>query len=156
MKLSKSEIKFLEDEAAIAGDPEALLSLAHKATLCHQDNLEDPTLAIAVGNIKAAETNLEQLVAIIKKHPDVKEKVPKVKEIFEKTVTMTQSALITLSDRSMLNQDWYINPMKAAGYSLQEGGHCFGMSHMAMQAFLVDEEMTTFNERLHTIERGPI
>jgi len=53
-------------------------------------------------------------------------------------------------------QGWYISRMKAAGYAVKEDkGYCFGMSYMALQAFLADD-MKTFNDRLYVIASIPV
>lgn len=52
-------------------------------------------------------------------------------------------------------QGWYIRRMKAVGYKINPGGMCFGMTHMAIQAFLADD-MKTFNQRLQIIKNMPI
>lgn len=48
-------------------------------------------------------------------------------------------------------QDWFIECMKQLGYRSDEGGICFGLAHMGMQAMhaeLLSEGLATFNQRL--------
>jgi len=56
---------------------------------------------------------------------------------------------------SLRGQAWYISRMKATGYTAYDKGHCFGMSYMALQAFLTDD-MKTFNDRLYVIASIPV
>jgi len=55
----------------------------------------------------------------------------------------------------MFNQTWYTDRMDAVGYTVPAGGHCFGMSNMAKQAFLAND-LVTFRQRLHLINTTPI
>jgi hypothetical protein len=48
-------------------------------------------------------------------------------------------------------QDWIISRMKKMGYPSDDGGVCFGIAIMAMQAFLVND-LKTFNKRLQIIK----
>jgi|GEM_PF-3756747 len=54
------------------------------------------------------------------------------------------------NDVYMNGQSWMLNKIKAVGYDLDEGGHCFGIANMAMQAFLIGD-MNSFNQRLKAI-----
>ena len=49
----------------------------------------------------------------------------------------------------------YIERMEALGYKVGIDGQCFGLSHMALQAFLADD-MKSFTNRLQTIFDIPI
>ena len=51
---------------------------------------------------------------------------------------------------SFENQSFLIERMKALGYGIEEDGLCFGISHMAMQAFLIGD-FDTFYDRLIAI-----
>ena len=146
MKLSQDEIKFLEDKALIAKNPHALLSLMDQAILSNKTDVRELNIEIEVLLILLKD-QVERGMAHLE--------VPQRKNFFDETIEEIQFYLNILSKISMIGQGWYINPMKAAGYSLKDGGHCFGMTHMAMQAFLVDEDMKAFNERLIATERTP-
>lgn len=54
-----------------------------------------------------------------------------------------------------LDQDWFLDRMQKIGYMIPGDGHCFGMAHMAMQAFFA-HDMETFNRRLETINGIPL
>jgi len=54
-------------------------------------------------------------------------------------------------DQPMLDfQRWYMDRMVKCGYPITEIGMCYGLSYMALQAFLAND-MATFNERLQLI-----
>ena len=57
--------------------------------------------------------------------------------------------------RKMVNQIWLMEKMSAMGYTLTWQGECYGLSHMAMQAFFA-HDMVRFNERLERIYAMPI
>lgn len=81
---------------------------------------------------------------------------PGNKESIKNALTTIIAALENLSKLSMQNQIWFISRMEAMGYEVKDySGHCFGMSHMSMQAFFC-EEMDAFNDRLREIERIPV
>jgi hypothetical protein len=64
--------------------------------------------------------------------------------------SLEQLQLMGLDTPAMYNQTWFIDRMKACGYDLDEGGHCFGLTHMALTAFLADD-LESFNTRLVAI-----
>jgi len=55
----------------------------------------------------------------------------------------------------MFAQTWYMDRMRALGYSVNRMGQCYGMSQMAIQAFLAND-METFNTRLQIIYNMPL
>ncbi len=145
MKLSEAETTFLEDQAAIADNPNDLLSLINKAISCDKYHVDNPIMP----SLKSQKEMLQTIIAL----PDF---LDQKKQLLEDVAQCIASNLMMLSEASMKGQGWYLKSMKAVGYSLKDGGHCFGMAHMAMQAFLVDEEMTEFDKRLRLIERLPL
>ena len=151
MKLSSAELKLLSDTDGIISNPQALFSLIEQAISC----LKNP-----VDSSKEAElliyftTKLKTMISFGKTNTNgVLQK--QIDDTIKEMIDLISKALTVLSDRSMTNQSWYIDRMKAAGYTLDDGGHCFGLTHMAMQAFLA-EDMQSFNDRLSVIERTPI
>ena len=52
-------------------------------------------------------------------------------------------------------QNLVIKRMLAAGYKTTDQGHCFGLAHMAMQAFLA-EDIDTFNKRFDVLSETPM
>lgn len=55
----------------------------------------------------------------------------------------------------MHSQLWFMDRMKAVGYKISGQGECYGISHMAIQAFFA-HDMDTFNKRLKKIYDMPI
>ena len=153
MKLTSSEIKLLKDKEGIINNPQALLTLMDKVKLCDKDSADTELYGL-----------LDTLYNLLNRNIDCYNKAIFVhkNDLYEQMiidrnmiVATASDLLISLSDQSMKGQLWYINRMKTVGYSIHDGGHCFGMSHMAMQAFLA-EDMQTFNDRLSVIERTPV
>ena len=74
---------------------------------------------------------------------------------FIKAIVETLNIIKDLHPVSLIDsQLWYMNRMNALDYKIDEG-HCYGLTIMALQAFLVNE-MKTFNQRLQTIYHIPI
>ncbi len=55
----------------------------------------------------------------------------------------------------MHNQTWLLTRMRAIGYKIIGLGECYGLSNMAIQAFLAND-LNTFNQRLQTIYHLPV
>jgi hypothetical protein len=77
-----------------------------------------------------------------------------VDSLFEKVSTLR------LSQPKDYGQDWFLSRMKALGYSFTHEldlikGHCYGIAHMGLQAFLAND-ITTFNQRIAIIKSIPV
>lgn len=98
---------------------------------------------------RAKENGLNQIAKI-----DMNE--PRGLETLHQMIQNDLDTLIDLRERpAMRSQYFYMARMQATGYDINMIGMCFGLSHMAMQAFLADD-MKTFNERLQAIYTTPV
>ena len=149
MKLSSAELKLLSDTDGIISNPQALFSLIEQAISCRKNSVDSSKEAELLIYFT---TNLKEMISFGKTNGELQQRLD---DAIKGMIHNISIVLTVLSDRSMKNQSWYIDRMKAAGYTLDDGGHCFGLTHMAMQAFLA-EDMQSFNDRLSVIERTPI
>jgi ankyrin repeat protein len=78
-----------------------------------------------------------------------REENPEIAELLEQVTTATKS--VPHLDRG---QNWLINKMLFLGYESNEKGICFGVTHMALQAILLDD-FATFLQRLTIINSLP-
>lgn len=81
-----------------------------------------------------------------------------MKRVVEMTNFNSLEAMSWFIDRMVdifANPYWYMLRMHQIGYKVDFTGMCFGITHMAIQAFLTDD-IKTFNQRLETIQNIPI
>ncbi|MFZ4076948.1 MAG: ankyrin repeat domain-containing protein [Legionellaceae bacterium] len=92
-------------------------------------------------------TILEQLMAL--KIPSI-ETTNSKKELTTQILSFAQALEASYQASLLHGQGWFIKRMKALGYNADSEGMCYGLSSMALQAFLA-EDIETFNERLNRI-----
>jgi hypothetical protein len=150
MSLAWSEIlyAFENESEAIAKNPKQFASLIED--ILHHAEYAEISRDDAHESDKKLLNTLELLQVM---HKVSKEPVPqKAVDTIGEIVQINSPYFL---NTAMVNQTWFLDKMKAVGYDLSEGGHCFGMTHMAMQAFLAGD-IETFNDRLDLIHEGPI
>ncbi len=162
MRLSYDEIKNLvSDDAMISQSPDDLFSMVENIKILineHMRNLLDSSPNELVDQMLVKlNADIDDTISIIKNdiQHDERDGSMKLNDVIHKMVDILTDLIDKHKKHTMLSQFWYLSRMKALGYEIESEGMCFGLTHMAMQAFLSDD-LKTFNERLKKIYEMPL
>ena len=145
MSRSNTEIlDALQDKQKFMEDPSSLRPL-----------LEDVRLKLKASKHSSSKIALENIEQSLRIMHLLSSFPPKELETALKLVLGAITDSVTILSNPLSGQTWFIERMKALNYTADEGGCCYGMSYMAMQAFLA-QDMETFNARLHAIQAIPL